>query len=651
MVRIRIDGKDYEVGEGLTVFQACRQQGVEIPHFCYHERLAIAGNCRMCLVELDNSPKPVASCAMPIAEGMDIRTQSAMVKQARHGVMEFLLINHPLDCPICDQGGECDLQDQAMAYGRFHSRFGDFKRAVAEKAFGPLIKSSMTRCIHCTRCVRFATEIAGVEDLGALGRGEDVEIGTYVGRALTSELSGNMIDLCPVGALTSKPYAFRARSWELRKTDGIDVMDAVGSHIRLDARGQEVMRILPRRCDSINEEWISDKARFSYDGLRLQRLDRPWLRAKDGVLRPSDWETVLTVVAERLKATDAARMAALGGDLCDCESLFVLRRLLDALGCRHRDCRPVGVFLPWQHRWHYLFNTTIAGIEQADACLLLAAYPRYEAALIEARLRKRFLQGGWNNRAWRIGVNHESHWQLQDLGDTPACIEDLVNNADHEVTKALRQAERPMLVVGFGALNRQDSRSLWQLIMALTARVELVRPDWNGFNILHPHASTVGGMDLGFLPLEGGLDGSGIKQALRSGSIDLLWLLASDELAEEDMRQAFVIYQGHHGERGAQAADVILPTPAYSERNGLYMNLEGRLQYSHAAVFPLGEARDDWQIISALAQKLELGVSSCVFKDKAAVRAALAAEHGGFCRIGWPAVFCRTFRQDKWGVC
>ena len=626
MVRIRIDGQDYQVPEGITVFEACRRQGIEIPHFCYHERLAIAGNCRMCLVELDSSPKPIASCAMPVADGMDVRTHSPMVKKARHGVMEFLLINHPLDCPICDQGGECDLQDQAMAYGRFHSRFDENKRAVAEKPFGPLIKSSMTRCIHCTRCVRFATEVAGVEDLGALGRGEQVEIGTYVGRALTSELSGNMIDLCPVGALTSKPYAFKARVWELRKTDSIDVMDAVGSHIRLDSRGAEVMRVLPRRCDAINEEWISDKTRFAYDGLRVQRLDRPWLRDKDGVLRPSDWQTVMDVIVERLKATDGARIAGLAGELCDCESMFMLRQLLDGLGSPHRDCRPFGTFLPWQQRWHYVFNTTIAGIEEADACLLIGAYPRYEASIVEARLRKRYLQGGFQGRAFRIGTPLPAHWQIEDLGESVNVITELTQS-DHLVARAFKTAKKPMMIVGMGALHRKDSQAIWQQIMALAQAFDVVREDWNGFNVLHTRASMVGGMDVGFVPKQDGEARRGIDERARAGKLDVLWLLGEDEVDEETLKRPFVIYQGHHGERGASAADVIVPVPAYSEKDALYMNMEGRLQRGLPAVQPLGQAREDWQVLTELASRLGLAWD---YHNKNDVRRAMAQDNPVF---------------------
>ncbi|MBC6444438.1 MAG: NADH-quinone oxidoreductase subunit G [Alphaproteobacteria bacterium GM202ARS2] len=603
MMRIRIDGQDYHVDDGLTVFEACRRQGIEIPHFCYHERLAIAGNCRMCLVELDSSPKPIASCAMPAAEGMDIRTDSPMVKKARHGVMEFLLINHPLDCPICDQGGECDLQDQAMAYGRFHSRFDENKRAVAEKPFGPLIKSSMTRCIHCTRCVRFATEVAGIEDLGALGRGENVEIGTYVEKALTSELSGNMIDLCPVGALTSKPYAFKARSWELRKTDSIDVMDAVGSHIRLDSRGTEVMRVLPRRCDAINEEWISDKTRFAYDGLKLQRLDRPWLRHSDGVLRPSDWQTIEDVCVEKIKQTDGTRIAALAGELCDCESMFMLKELLDGVSCPHRDCRPFGTFLPWQERWQYLFNTTIAGIEEADACLLIGAYPRYEAALVEARLRKRYLQGGFQGRAFRVGTKLPAHWQIEDVGESPHSLTELADSG-HRVAQAFKQAKKPMIIVGMGALQRSDSEAIWHHIMALVQAFGVIRDDWNGFNVLHTRASMVGGMDVGFVPSQGGEARKGIEERARQGSIDVLWLLGEDDVDEETLKKPFVIYQGHHGERGASAADVIVPVPAYSEKDALYMNMEGRLQRGLPAVPPLGQAKEDWRVLTDMANRL-----------------------------------------------
>ncbi|MBC6496764.1 MAG: NADH-quinone oxidoreductase subunit G [Alphaproteobacteria bacterium GM7ARS4] len=629
MARILINRRQYQVEDGITIFQACQQQGIEIPHFCYHERLAIAGNCRMCLVQLGDVPKPVASCAMPVSDGMDILTESDVVKKARHGVMEFLLINHPLDCPICDQGGECDLQDQAMMYGRFHSRFPEHKRAVPEKSFGPLIKSSMTRCIHCTRCVRFATDIAGVEDLGTLGRGENAEIGTYVRLALTSELSGNMIDLCPVGALTSKPYAFRARSWELKKTESIDVMDAVGSHIRLDSRGQEVMRVLPRPCSAINEEWISDKVRFSYDGLRNQRLDRHWVRDGKGVLRVVQRETALQAVADKVKKTKPSRMATLAGDLACCESLFALKRFLDDVGCPHRDCRPPFVPSP-QGRRDYVFNTTIAGIDDADGCLLIGAYPRFEATLIEARLRQRWLRGGFEG--WSLGMVREGRWPRTHVGDGPTALRSMVEDERHPVRQALKACSRPMLIVGMGALMRPDSEAIWAHVMALAHAVSAVRDGWDGVNVLPLWASSVGGMDLGFMPSQGGWSRAVIEDKATRGAVDMLWLLGVDDIRPQALEKPFVVYQGHHGERGAQHADVILPAPAYSEKDAWYMNMEGRLQRTSPAVMPLGDACEEWETITALASQLSLPHR---YDDKASLRNAIAAHHPAFAeRVG-----------------
>src|SRR6202140_2247200 len=398
MPKVTIDGQDFEVAPGSPSLQACQQAGIEIPHFCYHERLSIAGNCRMCLVEVEKSPKPVASCAMPVADGNVILTQSEKATKARHGVMEMLLINHPLDCPICDQGGECDLQDQAMAYGFDRGRFEENKRAVRDKDFGPLVKTEMNRCIHCTRCIRFLTEIAGVEELGAAGRGENMEVGTYIERALTSELSANIIDLCPVGALTSKPYAFVARPWELSKTESVDVLDAVGSNIRVDSRGPQVLRVLPRLNEAINEEWISDKTRFAVDGLARKRLDRPYIR-RDGRLVEAEWSEAFAFIATRLKGVPGGKIAAIAGDLVDCEAMLALKDLMAALGSPHIDCRQDGAALDPSCRAGYLFNTSIAGIEQADACVLIGTDPRAEAAILNARLRKRWMQG-----AFRIGA-------------------------------------------------------------------------------------------------------------------------------------------------------------------------------------------------------------------------------------------------------
>src|SRR5204863_5234728 len=414
MPKLTIDGTEVEVPAGTTILQACEHAGIEVAHFCYHERLAIAGNCRMCLVEVEKSPKPIASCAMPATDGMVVLTNSPKAIKAQKGVMEFLLINHPLDCPICDQGGECDLQDQAMAYGFDRSRFEENKRAVPHKNFGPLVETSMNRCIHCTRCIRFLTEVAGVEELGATGRGEDMEISTYIERALSSELSANIIDLCPVGALTSKPYAFVARPWELRKTESVDVLDAVGSNVRIDSRGAQVLRVLPRLNEAVNEEWISVKTRFAHDGLIHRRLDRPWIR-RGGRLVEAEWREALDLVADRLRGVPGERIAAIAGDLCDAEAMFAVKELLGGLGATSLDCRQDGAKLDGSCRAGYLFNTTIAGIEQADACLLVGTNPRWEAALVNARLRKRYLRGGF--RVAAIGPAPDLTFPVERPGD------------------------------------------------------------------------------------------------------------------------------------------------------------------------------------------------------------------------------------------
>jgi NADH-quinone oxidoreductase subunit G len=600
MPKLIIDGAEVEVAPGTTVLQACQALGIEIPHFCFHERLSIAGNCRMCLVEMEKSPKPIASCAMPVADGMVIHTNSPKARKARHGVMEFLLINHPLDCPICDQGGECDLQDQAMAYGFDRGRYQESKRAVSYKNFGPLIETSMTRCIHCTRCIRFLTEVAGVQELGATGRGEDMEITTYIERALSSELSANIIDLCPVGALTSKPYAFLARPWELRKTESIDVLDAVGSNIRVDARGAQVLRVLPRLNEAVNEEWISDKTRFAIDGLVRRRLDRPFLR-QGGRLREAEWQEALEFAAQRLRSAPPERIAAIAGDLCDAEAMFALKELFTGLGIANLDCRQDGAKLDARVRAGYLFNTTIAGIEQADACLLIGTNPRWEAPLVNARLRKRFLRGGFAVAA--IGPALDLTFPVDMLGEGGEVLSALATGR-HPWAARLAAARRGMVVLGQGALARPDGAQVLAAARALAEHCGLVRDDWNGFNVLHCAAARVAGLDLGLVPGAGGRDVAAILAGCRSGEIELLYLLGADEIDTADLGGAFVIYQGHHGDRGAQRADVILPGAAYTEKEGTYVNTEGRVQQGHRAVFPPGEAREDWRILRALSGAL-----------------------------------------------
>ncbi|WP_421709858.1 NADH-quinone oxidoreductase subunit NuoG [Algihabitans sp.] len=604
MPTLTINDKEVEVPAGITVLQACELAGFEIPRFCYHERLSVAGNCRMCLVEMERAPKPIASCAMPVGDGMVIRTDTEKVKKARNGVMEFLLINHPLDCPICDQGGECDLQDQAMAYGYDSSRYEENKRAVSEKYMGPMIKTIMTRCIHCTRCVRFATEIGGVEEIGLVGRGEHAEI-TTLEKAIDSELSGNLVDVCPVGALTNAPYAFSARPWELRKTLSVDVLDAVGSNIRVDARGREVMRVLPRLHEDINEEWINDKTRQAVDGLHYRRLDKPFVRGADGKLKPASWNEAFDAVAARFKGLPGDKIAAIAGDLCDAESMFALKDLMTSLGSPHLECRQDGAKLGGGPRVEYLFNTGIAGIEQADAILLIGSNPRWEAAMINARIRKRFLQTGLPIAV--IGPRVELTYDTQHLGEGPDALETLAKG-EGDFFKVLEAAERPMILLGSGAVARPDGAALIALARELAESVGAAgakAPErWNGYNVLHRAASRVGGLDLGFLPGEGGRDLEGILSGAGTGEIEAVWLLGADEIDTSRLGDAFVVYQGHHGDSGAQRADVILPGAAYTEKNGTYVNTEGRVQLGRLAAFPPGEAREDWTILRALSERL-----------------------------------------------
>ncbi len=624
MATLTIDDVEIEVPDGITVLQACELAGVEIPRFCYHERLSVAGNCRMCLVEVaPGPPKPAASCALPVGNGMTVKTNSPMVKKAREGVMEFLLINHPLDCPICDQGGECDLQDQAMGYGAGKSRFDENKRAVADKYMGPLVKTQMTRCIHCTRCIRFATEVAGVEELGATGRGETMEVGTYVEKALTSELSANIIDLCPVGALTSKPYAFTARPWELTKTESVDVMDAVGSNIRIDSRGSEVMRVLPVLNDDVNEEWISDKTRYACDGLKRQRLDTPYVK-RDGKLQPASWDEAFAAIAAKAKGLSGARMAAIAGDLADCESMLALKDLMGALGSPHIDCRQDGARLGGGARAGYLFNTTIAGIDEADAILLIGTNPRWEAPIINARIRKRFLTGGL--KIGVVGPQVDLTYKTDYLGAGPDTLEALAAGK-HAFCKVLKEAEHPMLIVGQGALARNDGAAVLAAARKIADGCGLIKDEWNGFNVLHTSAARVGGLDLGFLPSKKGRDVAAILEGAAGGDIDLIYLLGADEIDTTRLGKAFVVYQGHHGDAGAHRADVILPGAAYTEKNGTYVNTEGRVQRGWRAVFPPGDAREDWTVIRALSDVLGCTLP---YDNIAAVRRRLAEANASF---------------------
>ena len=624
MTKVLVDGKEIDVPPEYTLLQACEQAGAEIPRFCFHERLSIAGNCRMCLIEVKGGPpKPQASCAMsvrdlrpgPNGEPPAMFTNTPMVKKAREGVMEFLLINHPLDCPICDQGGECDLQDQAMAFGVDSSRYGENKRAVEDKYIGPLVKTSMNRCIHCTRCVRFTAEVAGTGDMGAIGRGEDMEITTYLESAMTSELQGNIADLCPVGALLPAPQSFRARSWELQKTQTIDVMDAVGSAIRVDTRGREVMRILPRVNEAVNEEWISDKTRQIVDGLKTQRLDRPYLR-ENGKLRPATWQEAFAAIAAKVKATPAAKIGAIAGDLASVEEIFALKSLMESMGSPNVDCRQDGARLdPKFGRASYIFNATIAGIEDADALLIVGSNPRREAAVLNARIRKRFLRG-----AFPIGLIGEAAdltYAAQYLGAGPETLADVA--AGKGFGDIFSKAKKPLVIVGQGALAREDGAA----ILALAARLG-ARDGWNGLCVLHTAAARVGALDLGFTPGAGGLDAG----AMAKSGVDVLFNLGADEI--EIAPGPFVIYQGSHGDAGAHRADVILPGAAYTEKSGTWVNTEGRVQLGDRAAFPPGAAREDWAILRALSEAIGYKLP---FDSLNALRVALYRAHPMFALI------------------
>ena len=631
MAKLKVDGKEIEVPDHYTLLQAAEEAGAEVPRFCFHERLSIAGNCRMCLVEVKGGPpKPQASCAMgvrdlrpgPNGEAPEIFTTTPMVKKAREGVMEFLLINHPLDCPICDQGGECDLQDQAMAFGLDGSRYQENKRAVEDKYIGPLVKTIMTRCIHCTRCVRFTTEVAGISELGLIGRGEDAEITTYLEQAMTSELQGNVIDLCPVGALTSKPYAFQARPWELTKTESIDVMDAVGSAIRVDSRGREVMRILPRVNEAVNEEWISDKTRFVWDGLRTQRLDRPYVR-RNGKLLPASWADAFAAIREAVAKAAPDRIGAIAGDLATVEEMYALRQLMLSLGSQNIDCRQDGAALdPSLGRASYIFNPTIEGIEQADAVLIIGSNPRFEASVLNARIRKRWRLG--NLPVGIIGEVGDTRYDYVALGAGPDSLKDLAagNGSFFEV---LAQAKKPLIIVGQGALARADGRAVLGLAAKLAGIVGAVTDGWNGFAVLHDAAARVGGLDLGLVPGEGGKDVEAMM-----GALDVLFLLGADELDMGRIGSAFTVYVGTHGDAGAHRADVILPGAAYTEKSGTFVNTEGRVQMANRAGFAPGDAREDWAVLRALSDVLG---KKLPFDSLAQLRSRLYADHPHFAAI------------------
>lgn len=638
MTKIVVDGVEIDAPPEYTLLQACELAGAEIPRFCYHERLSIAGNCRMCLIEVKvggkSGPKPVASCAQQVKDlppprdniPNELVTRSPTVKKAREGVMEFLLINHPLDCPICDQGGECDLQDQSMAYGRGGTRFPENKRAVEEKFMGPLVKTVMTRCIQCTRCIRFATEVAGVPELGATGRGEDMEITTYLEGALTSELSANVIDLCPVGALTSKPYAFNARPWELKKTETVDVMDALGSAIRVDARGDAVLRVLPRTNDDVNEEWISDKTRYAEDGLSRQRLDRPYLR-RNGKLQPVTWDEALAAAATVLSG-NPQRIGALAGDLACAESMKATLDLFRMLGSPHTDCRVDGAQLGGP-RASYLFNSTIAGIDEADAILLVGTNPRVEAPVLNARIRKAWLRGA---KVGVIGEAVDLTYRYEHVGAGAKSIAGLGAFGD-----VLENAQKPMVIVGQGALARDDGAQILRAVAGLNLR----REGWNGFNVLHTAASRVAGLDMGFLPGADGKDAT----AMLKGGLDALLLLGVDEV--EPPSAGTIIYIGTHGDRGAHRADIVLPGAAYTEKNATWVNTEGRVQYGVKATFPKGDAKEDWTILRALSALLN---KTLPYDNITQLRSRMIADHPTFGHVGYAPGAATAFDAAQIGA-
>ncbi len=622
MPKLTIDGVEIDVPAGTSVLQACEELGIEIPRFCYHDRLSVPANCRMCLVEMEKAPKLIASCAMPVGEGMTIHTKTDRVKQARKNVMEFMLINHPLDCPICDQGGECDLQDQAVAYGYDRSRYAENKRAVKDKELGPLVSTVMTRCIHCTRCLRFGEEIAGINDMGLLNRGNDVEIGTYIEKAVESELSGNLVDVCPVGALTSKPYQYNARPWELRKTETIDVMDAVGSNIRVDSRGREVLRVLPRLHEDINEEWIGDKTRYAFDGLKYQRLDKPYVRDSKGKLKPASWDEAFEKIASVISPLKGSEIAALVGDVADCESIKALKDLMSSLGSSNLQCQTEGEDISLGNRSSYLFNTGISGLEQADAVLIIGSNPRIEATLVNARIKKQVLQ-----RKISVGLILDTQpdltYDYEYLGAGAETLESLTR-ARTGFAKTLKDAKNPVIIIGDSLLKRSDSQALQFLVGKLAEKVGAIRDDWNGYNILHTKASRVGALDLGFV---GKKSVSDIAKDAAKDKIKCVYLLGADDIDPKEFGKTFIIYQGHHGDIGAHHADVILPGSAYTEKEALYVNMEGRVQRARKVVSAPGDAKEDWKIIRALSDVLGKSLSYATLHD---LRQEMIKENGVF---------------------
>ena len=621
-IKILINGSEFEFEENLTLIQALEQTDIEVPRFCYHDKLSIAGNCRMCLVEVKGAPKPVASCHFslsdlrpgPNGELPEVLTNTDQVHNARKGAMEFLLVNHPLDCPICDQGGECDLQDQALHYGINKSRYKENKRAVDNKNIGPLVKTTMTRCIHCTRCVRFTSEVAGTEELGAIHRGENMEITTYLEKGMSSELQGNIIDLCPVGALTSKPYEYHARPWELRKTESIDVMDGIGSNIRIDSKGSEVMRIMPRYNEEINEEWISDKTRFIWDGLKTQRIDTPYIR-EDGKLIAVSWDRALTLLTKVIKKTDPSKIGAIAGDMVSAEEMFLMKKLMEKIGSNKYDCRQDGSILGNQYgRSSYIFNPTIAGIENADAIIIIGSNPRMESPVLNARIRKRWLTGDLS--VYLIGQEHDLTYNYTHIGDSPKSI-DLKNIP-------LNEFKNIIWLLGDDVFLRDDGMVILSQVIDCAEKTGSIREDWNGLAVLHKYASRVAGLDLNFLPQD---EKHSAQKMVSSSEIELLFLLDADEVNAKDK---YTVYIGSHGDRGATDADIVLPGACYTEKNGLYMNTEGRLQEANRAVFPPGDARDNWKVIVEISKRIKKTLNYINFDD---VRAGLRKEYPVFTNI------------------
>ena len=599
MLKLKVNDIDVEVEEGLTVLQACEQAGVEIPRFCYHEKLSIAGNCRMCLVEMEKSPKPIASCAMPAAEGMVIKTNTEKVEKARKGVMEFLLANHPLDCPVCDQGGECDLQDQSMFYGIDKSRFKENKRYVPEKYMGPLIKTQMTRCIHCTRCIRFATEVAGVPELGAIGRGEDMQITTYLERAMESEMSANVIDLCPVGALTSKPYVFEARPWELKKTETIDVMDGVGSNIRVDTYGWEVKRVLPRINEEINEEWISDKTRYACDGLKNQRLDTPYIKIKNKFVKKS-WKEAYSKIFDKISLTSSDKIAGITGDMTNMETLYIIKDFFDkTIKSNNLDSRTENYYVNSSNRSNYVFNSKISGIENADLIVLIGANPRYEATILNSRIRKTYINN--NTKVYSLGDIGDITYPYTTLENSTKTIQDIINDK-HELSIFIKEAKNPIIIIGQSTLKLNSSKYIFEELKKYLIKNNKINNDWNSLNILSNHASTVGSYDLNILSSKNGKNIT--LERIKQNDFDVLFLFGQENLKFKKNKE-FIIYIGSHGDRGAEIADIILPGASYTEQDGYFTNLEGIMQKSYKASYPPGDAKEDWKIINELSATLK----------------------------------------------